>query len=158
MTSLHFLEDFPVHAKHLKETEVLVRSLHPAFGDSVINKNTKCPIDAHCHRHCRRDPRITKDCIELLQVLRFWVFFDFGKKKAEKFLAKVTSFFSSFRFSSSPSVDHLASEQKEMSLANRFKNFYRGQLFNFCFRRFFPLKISLLEMLIAVGNEHLKKS
>jgi len=26
------------------------------------NKN-KCPIDAHCHRHCRRDPRITKDCI-----------------------------------------------------------------------------------------------
>ena len=22
------------------------------------NKNTKCPIDAHCHRHCRRDPRI----------------------------------------------------------------------------------------------------
>ena len=29
------------------------------------NKNTKCPIDAHCHRHCRRDPRITNDCIEL---------------------------------------------------------------------------------------------
>ena len=27
------------------------------------NKNTKCPIDAHCHRHCRRDPRITKDSI-----------------------------------------------------------------------------------------------
>ena len=26
----------------------------------IINKNTKCPIDAHCHRHCRRDPRITK--------------------------------------------------------------------------------------------------
>ena len=25
------------------------------------NKNTKCPIDAHCHRHCRRDPRISKD-------------------------------------------------------------------------------------------------
>ena len=23
-----------------------------------MNKNTKCPIDAHCHRHCRRDPRI----------------------------------------------------------------------------------------------------
>ena len=22
------------------------------------NKNTKCPIDAHCHRHCRGDPRI----------------------------------------------------------------------------------------------------
>ena len=22
------------------------------------NKNTKCPIDAHCHRHCRRDPRL----------------------------------------------------------------------------------------------------
>ena len=42
-----------------------------------MNKNTKCPIDAHCHRHCRRDPRITKDCIE---VLSFRVFFDFGKK------------------------------------------------------------------------------
>ena len=24
------------------------------------NKNTKCPIDAHCHRHFRRDPRIAK--------------------------------------------------------------------------------------------------
>ena len=24
------------------------------------NKNSKCPIDAHCHRHCRRDPRTTK--------------------------------------------------------------------------------------------------
>ena len=22
----------------------------------LCNKNTKCPIDAHCHRHCRRDP------------------------------------------------------------------------------------------------------
>ena len=25
------------------------------------NKNAKCPIDAHCHRHCRKDPRISKD-------------------------------------------------------------------------------------------------
>ena len=44
-----------------------------------------------------------------------------------------------------------------MSLAiNRFKNRYREQLFNFCLLllRFF-LKISLLEMLIAFGNEHL---
>ena len=41
---------------------------------------TKCPIDAYCHRHCRKDPRITKDCIEVLQVLSFWVFIDFGKK------------------------------------------------------------------------------
>ena len=49
----------------------------------------------------------------------------------------------------------------QMSLANRFKNLYRGQLFNFCLllllRFFFFLKISLLEMLIAFGNEHLKK-
>ena len=37
----------------------------------------------------------------------------------------------------------------EMSLANRFKNLYRGQLFNFCLRFSFFLKISLLEMLIA---------
>ena len=27
------------------------------------NKNTVSYIDAHCHGHCRRDPRITKDCI-----------------------------------------------------------------------------------------------
>ena len=44
-----------------------------------------------------------------------------------------------------------------MSLANRFKNLYRGQLFNFCLLlRFFFLKISLLEILIAFGHEHLK--
>ena len=42
-----------------------------------MNKNTKYPIDAHGHRHCGKDPRITKDCIE---VLSFRVFFDFGKK------------------------------------------------------------------------------
>ena len=53
---------------------------------SLSNKNTKCPIDAHCHRYCRRDPRITKDCIEVLQILSFWVFFDFGKLR--KFLPK----------------------------------------------------------------------
>ena len=44
-----------------------------------------------------------------------------------------------------------------MSLANRFKDLYRGQLFNlWSSSAFFPLKISLLEMLIAFGNEHLK--
>ena len=32
--------------------------------DLRLNTNTKCPIDAHCHRHCRKDPKITKDCIE----------------------------------------------------------------------------------------------
>ena len=36
----------------------------------LVNKNTKCPIDAHCHRHCRKDSRITKDW-EVLQVLSF---------------------------------------------------------------------------------------
>ena len=25
----------------------------------IVNKNTKCPIDAHCHRHGRKDLRIT---------------------------------------------------------------------------------------------------
>ena len=36
-----------------------------------------------------------------------------------------------------------------MSLANRFKDLYRGQLFNlWSSSAFFPLKISLLEMLI----------
>ena len=28
------------------------------------NKNTKCPIDAHCHRHCRKDLRIINVCKE----------------------------------------------------------------------------------------------
>ena len=53
----------------------LLQRLYPSFFGSDIwvksesnlsqiwvqwrpNKNTKCPIDAHCHRHCRRDPRI----------------------------------------------------------------------------------------------------
>ena len=31
--------------------------------------------------HCRGDPRITKDCIEVLQILSFRVFFDFGRTK-----------------------------------------------------------------------------
>ena len=26
--------------------------------NTIRNKNKKCPIDAHCHRHCRRDTRI----------------------------------------------------------------------------------------------------
>ena len=43
-----------------------------------------------------------------------------------------------------------------MSLANRLKNLYQGQLFNLCLRFFLLLKISLLEMIIAFGNEHLK--
>ena len=30
------------------------------------SKNTKCPIDAHCQRHRRKDLRITKDCDELI--------------------------------------------------------------------------------------------
>ena len=47
------------------------------------NKNTKCPTDAQCHRHCRRDPRNTKDW-EVLQVLSS----EFGKK----FLRKLKSF------------------------------------------------------------------
>ena len=42
------------------------------------DKNTKCPIDAHCHCHYRRDPRILD--WEVLQVLSFWVFLDFGKE------------------------------------------------------------------------------
>ena len=41
-----------------------------------------------------------------------------------------------------------------MSQANRFKNLYREQIWIFCLRFF--LKSSLLEMLIAFGNEHLK--
>ena len=40
------------------------------------NKNTKCPIDAHCHRHRRKDLRFTKDCIEFTMNSRcFWKIF-----------------------------------------------------------------------------------
>ena len=45
------------------ETEVekvpLVKVLQMLIARAIAeNKNTKCPIDAHCHRHCRGDPRI----------------------------------------------------------------------------------------------------
>ena len=44
-----------------------------SLGD---NKNTKCPIDAHCHRHRRKDLRFTKDCIEFTMNSRcFWKIF-----------------------------------------------------------------------------------
>ena len=35
----------------------------------MFNKNTKCPIDAHCHRLCRKGVRITKDCIQFPWIL-----------------------------------------------------------------------------------------
>ena len=38
-------------------------SMH-TISFSSLNKNTKCPIDAHCHRHCREDLRIINVCIE----------------------------------------------------------------------------------------------
>ena len=40
------------------------------------NKNTKCPIDAHCHRHCRKDLRITEDYLEfnMNSEIRFYKF------------------------------------------------------------------------------------
>ena len=72
---------------------------------------------------------------------------DFRNKISKNMKSDFRNIFSEIRFQTS---------LLEMSLANRFKNFYRGQLFNFCLR-FFSLKISLLEMLIAFGNEHLKR-
>ena len=32
------------------------------------NKNIKCPIDAHCHRHCRKDLRILQGLLRILGV------------------------------------------------------------------------------------------
>lgn len=32
--------------------------------ESGFWKNKKCPIDMHCHGHCRKVARITKDCME----------------------------------------------------------------------------------------------
>ena len=36
------------------------------FRKKKKNKSTKCPIDAHCQCHRRKDFRITKDCNELI--------------------------------------------------------------------------------------------
>ena len=63
------------------------------------NKNTKCPIDAHCHRHCRKDLRIiflsqsTLCSILMLSQLRntSWkknVFNDMNSPVPEKILKK----------------------------------------------------------------------
>ena len=54
------------------------------------NKNTKCPIDVHCHHLCRRDPRITKlhwssARFELLSFLQIW---QEVSQKAENFWLK----------------------------------------------------------------------
>ena len=46
----------------ISRSEIL-REKKKRKGNEVENKNTKCPIDAHCHRHCRREPRIKKNCI-----------------------------------------------------------------------------------------------
>ena len=64
--------------------QIKIKPIASSHGLScaLLKQEQKCPIDAHCHRHCRRDPRITKDCIKFLQVLSFWV----GKK----FLRKVS--------------------------------------------------------------------
>ena len=37
-------------------------------GKKKRNKNTKCPIDAHCHRHCRKDLRILQGLYRILGV------------------------------------------------------------------------------------------
>ena len=58
-------------AMSISRSEILRRKKE---GTEVEQEHTKCPIDAHCHRHCRKDPRITKYW-EVLQVV-----FDFGKK------------------------------------------------------------------------------
>jgi len=53
-----------LHANHGEVFERFVwwltRAPFKEFFQIWKNKNTKCPIDAHCHRHCRRDPRIIK--------------------------------------------------------------------------------------------------
>ena len=76
-----------IKVTNMKSTAEKLLSTNPKSVKNrhfCMNKNTKCPIDAHCHRHCRRDPRITQDYIEVLQVLSFYVFFDFGKKFLRK--------------------------------------------------------------------------
>ena len=39
----------------------LPKAMSISRSEILRNKNRKCPIDAHCHRHCRRDSRISKD-------------------------------------------------------------------------------------------------
>ena len=43
------------------------------FRKKRKNKNTKCPTDAHCQRHRRKDLRITKDCNELISNSQFFM-------------------------------------------------------------------------------------
>ena len=67
MTKIRFQKlDFGNQFSEIRVQKTDLRSQNPAELTGVNNKNTKCPIDAHCHRHCRRDPRITKYCIEVL--------------------------------------------------------------------------------------------
>ena len=95
MTKIRFQKlDFGNQFSEIRVQKTDLRSQNPAELTGVNNKNTKCPIDAHCHRHCRRDPRITK-AWKILQVLSFRVFLDFGKnflsflRKFLKLLPKV---------------------------------------------------------------------
>ena len=39
------------------EIELMAKSNENLYT-GIKNKNTKCPVNAHCHRHCKRNPRI----------------------------------------------------------------------------------------------------
>ena len=41
----------------------------------IWNKNTKCPIDAHCHHHCRRDLRI-REGLQVQELSKSWHYQD----------------------------------------------------------------------------------
>ena len=60
----------------LRGTSNQVELWHIFLREVFNNKCPNCPKDAHCHRHCRIDSRITKDC----RTLR--VIFDMDAKEA----------------------------------------------------------------------------
>ena len=149
-------------------------TLRPSRNLACVNKNITCPMNAHCHRHCRKDLRITKNCIEFSWILGLLdnlpiLFISFSSISLLWMLISSIDFqnpiseiiFLTLDFQKSD-IRNWISEIKfrksllEVSITDRFKNLYRGQLFIFCLRFFSLLKNSLLEMLIAFGNEHQK--
>ena len=60
---------FCARAKNIKPNKICLTPSLSIVNHEIQdfkNKNTKCPIDAHCQRHRRKDLRITKDCNELI--------------------------------------------------------------------------------------------
>ena len=78
-----------IKVTNMKSTAEKLLSTNPKSVKNrhfCMNKNTKCPIDAHCHRHCRRDPRIAE------KFCKFWASefcLTLARRKLRNFLPKL---------------------------------------------------------------------